>query len=194
MRVTTLCFAVAASVGLVASRAIPETHVVHEWRDSSTGRWTKRDRVQPHVKVPVRIGLKQNREALEKASSWLMDVSHPASEKYGQHWTQEEIIEAFRPAQDSVDAVLEWISNAGGIAKHKITHTDNKAWLAFDASIEDMERLLHADFHEHHHESSGRAMISCDQYHVPKHLQGHIDYITPGVKGIFVESKELKKR
>ena len=194
MHINYLSLAVAASAGLVASRAIPESHVVHERRDISYSKWTKRDRVQPHVRVPVRIGLKQNPEAFEKAQDWLNDVSHPASEKYGQHWTQDEIIEAFQPAQDSVDAVLEWISSVGGIAKHKITHTQNKAWLAFDASIEDMERLVQTEFHEHRHEASGRAVISCDEYHVPKHIQEHIDYITPGVKGIHVESGELKKR
>lgn len=34
-------------------------------------------------------------------------------------------------------------------------------------------------------------MVACDQYHVPKAIQGHIDYITPGVKGI---KTSLRKR
>jgi len=74
------------------ARALPTdniiTHVVHEKRDfaGSSGRWTKGDRVASHVKVPVRVGLKQSAEAMEKAQGWLMEVSHPASGKFGQHW------------------------------------------------------------------------------------------------------------
>ena len=75
-----------AAVGLVSARALPESHVVHERRDDRSSEWVKRDRVAPHLKVPVRIGLKQSKDALEMAHEWLMDVSHPASGRYGQHW------------------------------------------------------------------------------------------------------------
>lgn len=153
----------ATCIGLAASRALPETHVVHERRSTiDTGRWIKRDRVAGHLRVPVRVGLKQRN--LHKAEDWLLEVSHPFSSKYGQHWTPEEVVDAFQPAKESVDAVLDWITSVSGIEKHKITHTDNKAWLAFDASIDDMEKLVNAEFHEHHHESSGRAMISCGMF------------------------------
>ncbi|KAK1066330.1 hypothetical protein LTR74_007217 [Friedmanniomyces endolithicus] len=174
----------------------PNSHVIHEKRDfaGSSGRWTKGDRVASHVKVPVRVGLKQSAEAMEKAERWLMEVSHPQSGKFGQHWTQDEIIEAFQPASDSVDAVMDWISKTASIPKQRITHTDNKAWLAFDASVADLESLLRTEYHEHHDTATGRSMITCDQYHVPAHLVDHIDYITPGVKGVHVHSSDLKKR
>ncbi|KAK0805019.1 hypothetical protein LTR75_007450 [Friedmanniomyces endolithicus] len=174
----------------------PNSHVIHEKRDfaGSSGRWTKGGRVASHVKVPVRVGLKQSAEAMEKAERWLMEVSHPQSGKFGQHWTQDEIIEAFQPASDSVDAVMDWISKTASIPKQRITHTDNKAWLAFDASVADLESLLRTEYHEHHDTATGRSMITCDQYHVPAHLVDHIDYITPGIKGVHVHSSTLKKR
>ncbi len=74
------------------ARAFPAdttvSHVIHEKRDvaGSSGRWTKGDRVASHVKVPVRVGLKQSAEAMEKAERWLMEVSHPQSGKFGKHW------------------------------------------------------------------------------------------------------------
>ena len=108
--------------------------------------------------------------------------------------TQDEIIEAFQPASDSVDAVMDWISKTASIPKQRITHTDNKAWLAFDASVADLESLLRTEYHEHHDTATGRSMITCDQYHVPAHLVDHIDYITPGVKGVHVHSSDLRKR
>ena len=81
-----LLLLLAATVDLATARAVPASHVVHERRGASSATWVKRDRVEPHIKLPVRIGLKQNKQALEQAQAWLMDVSHPASESYGQHW------------------------------------------------------------------------------------------------------------
>lgn len=151
--------AASALLDTVAARAIPESHVVHERRHASSTRWVKRDRVASHVKVPVRIGLKQNQDALAKAQAWLMEVSHPESEKFGQHWTQDEVIETFAPSHDSVATVKDWIASVLG--EKPVTHSDNRAWLAFDASVSELESLVHATYHEHHHEASGRATISC---------------------------------
>ena len=165
-----------AIVTWAAARGIPAGHILHERRglDGARG-WVKRDRVAGHIQLPVRIGLQQNHDALEKAHDWLMDVSHPASKNYGQHWTQDEVNEAFSPTDDTVAAVKQWLKTAGAISGDRITHTDNKAWLAFDASTEDMEKLLHAEFHEHQHTVSGESIISCNEYHIPAHLRDHID-------------------
>lgn len=79
--------AAASSIELAAALAIPDTHVLHEKRELAHGaQWVKRNRVESHIKLPVRIGLKQNAEATEKAVGWLMEVSDPKSEKYGEHW------------------------------------------------------------------------------------------------------------
>lgn len=86
MRISLLPLLAAAAIDLVASAAVPASHVVHERREVPSPRYTKRSRVEPHIKLPVRIGLKQDSEALEHAQRWLMDVSHPASENFGRHW------------------------------------------------------------------------------------------------------------
>jgi tripeptidyl-peptidase-1 len=138
----------------------------------------------------MRIGLRQSN--LDKAEEWLMEVSRPRSSKYGQYWTQEAVLEAFQPAQDSVDLVGQWLETAG-IAKNRITHSENKQWLAFDATPEEAERLTHAQYHEYEH-PKGYAMVGCEEYFIPKHLQEHIDYITPGVKRSIVSGPGITKR
>lgn len=45
--------------------------------------------------LPMRIALAQSN--LDKGEEWLMDVSHPTSEKYGKHWTAEDVANAFAP-------------------------------------------------------------------------------------------------
>jgi tripeptidyl-peptidase I len=74
------------AAALTAARAVPDSYQVHERREVEHSKWIKRDRIAPHITLPVRVGLKQNSHAAENAHSWLMDVSHPGSAKYGQHW------------------------------------------------------------------------------------------------------------
>lgn len=47
--------------------------------------------------------------------------------------------------------------------------------------MEDAEALLATEFHEYEHIESGGIVPSCEQYHLPKHISLHVDYITPGI-------------
>ena len=106
--------------------------------------------------------------------------SNPSSPNYAKFWTPEEVTEAFKPSDESVEAVHTWLVDAG-IAKSSITHTANKAWLAFFATASQAEQLLHTEYYEHQDTVTGGILPACDQYHLPKHIQKHVDYVTPGV-------------
>jgi len=159
--------------------AVPNSHVVHEERELVPGRWIKRDRVRSSAVLPVRIGLTQAN--LDQAHEFLMDVSHPTSPNYGKHWTSEEVIEAFRPTDETVEAVRSWLVDSG-IPSGAITHSDNKGWLAFNVPAEKVEALLHTEYHEYEDKRTGGILPACDRYHVPADIREHIDYITPGIK------------
>jgi tripeptidyl-peptidase-1 len=77
--------------------------------------------------------------------------------------------------------VREWLVSSG-IDKDSITLSGNKAWLAFTATAERMEALLHTEYFEFEDAATGGIMPACDRYHVPKHVQEHLDYITPGIR------------
>ena len=141
----------AASAAAVALPA-PASHVVLEERHAAPERWVKRSRVHPDSVLPVRIGLVQNN--LDKSHEFLMDVSHPDSPNYGKHWTPEQVIEAFQPSSETVETVKEWLKSAG-IPLSTVTHSDNKAWLAFHAPASKMEELLHTEYHEYEDTISG---------------------------------------
>lgn len=79
----------------VASPVTRINHVVHEKRDAAPPGWQSRDRVEGHLKMPLRIGLKQRN--LDMGSYYLDEVSNPRSSKYGQHWSHEDIVEMFSP-------------------------------------------------------------------------------------------------
>lgn len=141
----------------------------------------------------MRIGLSQRN--LGNAHKYLLDVSDPDSPNYGKHWTSEQVIEVFRPATESVEAVREWLTEFGISAK-RVTLSENKAWLAFNVSGQEAERLLHAEFYEYEDSVTGGKIPGCDAYHVPKKLQKHIDYISPGIKLLapFTSGRSKKKR
>lgn len=155
----------------------------------------KRNRVSRTKILPVRIGLTQN---LDRAEEHLLDISHPHSANYGRLWTADQVIEAFKPSDEAVDAVKEWLA-AHGITEG-VVQSDNKAWLAFDAPASTVESLLDTEYYEYEDAKTGGVLPACDKYHVPGVIQEHIDYITPGIKlmapvgGDAAASDELRRR
>lgn len=195
-RIVSLTAIVAALAAFVAARPAPSTHTVHEKRDGLHHRWANPSRIRSDADIHVRVGLKQNN--LHRGHEYLMDVlvnlpliinsdiltsysSHPDSKNYGKFWTEEEVIEMFAPSDESVNAVKTWLIESG-ISDARITHSDNKGWLAFIATGEELQTLLHTDFYQYEDLETGDTAVSTEIYHVPKHIKEHIDYITPGIR------------
>ena len=88
--------------------------------------------------------------------------SDPGSPNYTKHYSPEQVIELFKPSDETVEAVRSWLVDAG-IAAHRITHSDNKGWLAFDATAEEAEGLLQTEYHTYEHSQTGNKALACDQ-------------------------------
>lgn len=88
-------FVLASLAVLGSASPAARSHVVHEKRDSIPSGWQARDRVESHIKMPLRVGLKQRN--LDMGPYYLDEVSNPHSSKYGQHWSADEIVEMFAP-------------------------------------------------------------------------------------------------
>ncbi|ORY56843.1 alkaline serine protease [Pseudomassariella vexata] len=163
-----------------AKRTIPGSHIQHEKRTEEQGRrWVKFSQAQHDAKLPMRIGLKQRN--LQEGHDLLMDISDPNSESYGKHLSAAQVIDLFAPSDDSVDAVTQWLVTSG-IPRFTISQSSNKQWIQFDAPVRKVEELLMADYHVYKHRDTGVKNVACEEYHVPKGVQEHIDYITPGIK------------
>ena len=171
--------------------------VAHETRKSTQASElaASRSRVEAEAILPMRIALKPNEQALSKAETWLMEVSDPASEHFGRHWSQDEVVAAFRPAAESVHAVTAWLN---GLGVTDVTHTDNKQWLAFDIAAAKAEAIFHTEYFEH--ESKGKDgriqgfEASCDKYYLPARLTEHIDFVKPGVQSSDITGRTLRSR
>ncbi|TGO32531.1 hypothetical protein BHYA_0309g00090 [Botrytis hyacinthi] len=186
--VSVVSLAIAAIVNAAPSSV---KHVVHEKRNAPPSDWVKGSRLEGSAIVPMRIGLTQTN--LDNGYDYLIELSDPDSANYGKYWSPKEVHDKFAPPEETLKSVKAWLASSG-IHHSRISHYENKGWLAFDASVEEAERLLNAEFHEHEHKFSSSVRVGCDEYHLPEHLVPHIDYITPGVKLAPVKKRSVKTK
>jgi tripeptidyl-peptidase-1 len=69
----------------------------------------------------------------------------------------------FAPSEESVQAVREWLTMFG-IHESRVVQSDNKGWIAFDATVEEAEELLLTEYYEHEHNYSPNVRVGCDEY------------------------------
>ncbi|KAF2121046.1 peptidase S8/S53 domain-containing protein [Lophiotrema nucula] len=171
-------FSVAAFAVLTGASPVTNPHVVHEKRSSAPIGWIKREPLESRAVLPISIALAQ--ENLDKGYEWLMEVSHPTSSKYGQHWNASDIASAFAPSDDTVAAVKAWLVSAG-VASHRVEQSDSRGWLKFKATVEEAEELFKAKYHIYEHSETGQQHAACEEYSVPASLKEKIDFVTPTV-------------
>ena len=172
--------ALAALGALVASTAAAPSvnHVLHEKRGVLPPGWGQEQELDENNILPMKIGLAQSN--LDKAEEYLLEISHPDSPKFGQHWSAKQIAETFAPSQETVDSVMYWLQTSG-IAPERISRSQSLGWLHFDATVAEAEQLLKTKYHVYTHEASGKPHVACSEYHVPAHISPHVDFITPTV-------------
>ncbi|GAM86182.1 hypothetical protein ANO11243_041930 [Dothideomycetidae sp. 11243] len=193
MHLLPLILASAAAFVNAAPAAAPRpAYTLHQKRDVQSSQWLKRSEVQADAQFPMRIGLTQGN--LDNGHKWVMDVSDPKSANYGKHWSQQDVVDAFAPSDDSVRNVADWLM-ANGVDKSSIKQSKNKGWIQFDTTADQAGSLFATKFYEHEHATkSGRLAVACDEYSVPSHLTEHIDYITPGVVPAKLKRTAITKR
>ncbi|KAJ6562638.1 subtilisin-like protein [Mycena capillaripes] len=166
-----LAFLLTKSPGALAGTVVHEKRVDHPSLIHSR-------RLEGHVSVPLKIGLKQKNT--EHLADHLLSVSDPQSPYFGHHWSPDKIADVFAPANETRDAVSAWLSDAG--FGHRLRFSHNKAWIHIEnATVDEVEALLDTEYHAYTHES-GEEHAACDSYSLPEHIAHHIDIITPTVQ------------
>lgn len=180
----------ALGIGLSLASPASRNHVRHESRVNSPY-WIKRTRAAPETTLPVRIGLAQPN--LHIGHDRLMEISDPRSEKYGQYMSAKEVGDLFRPSGGSIDTVRNWL-HSSGIDNERHEVSAGRGWLKFEASVDELESLLATQYHIFHHVPTQEDHIGCSEYHVPQHIQEHIDFITPTVSFAKVKRGDKMKK
>ena len=146
---------VAAACGSLASPTPSRRagYVVHEKRDTIPAAWSRVRRLESDTVLRMRFGLKQNN--LDKLEEMLMDISHPDSPNYGQHWSVDKIADTFRPSYDTINAVKIWLEESG-MDKDRMRLSPSRGWIDINATAAEIEELLDTEYHVYTHETTGQ--------------------------------------
>jgi tripeptidyl-peptidase-1 len=150
-------FILAIFAGVCLAAPSPANHhVVHEKRAADPIDWTKSRRLEGHKVLPMRFGLTQ--QNIHRLEEMLLAVSHPDSPTYGQHWTPAQIVDTFAPSRDTIGAVTDWLMDAG-FSRNRFRLSTSKGWIELNATVEEVENLLDAEYHVYRHSESGDEQI-----------------------------------
>ncbi|KAI0696743.1 subtilisin-like protein [Cytidiella melzeri] len=171
--------AVVALLALATSAIGSYPFVRHESRRALPPLWEQAHRAPADATLPLRIGLAQSN--IDRIEEYLLDVSHPESSNYGNHWSAAEVADMFRPSSETVDVVREWLVKEG-IDPSKIQLSKNGGWIEAKVSVAEAEDLLKTEYHVYNHATTGVKHVGCASgYHVPEHVSKHVELITPTV-------------
>src|ERR1700722_2646508 len=123
---------------------------VHEIRTHTPLGWSYSHRHNLTSVLPLRFGLIQPN--IHNIEEYLLAVSHPDSPDYGKHWTPAQVAKTFAPTDETVNTVRDWLLSEG-FARERVRVTPTKAWIEVNATVEEAERLLFAEYSVYKHES-----------------------------------------
>lgn len=186
---------VALALGLlVSAEPFLSPYRVHERRGHIPAGWSYDRKHDSAAAIPLRFALKQSN--IDAIGDFLMEVSQPESAGYGKHWSAGEVFRKFSPSAESIGAVLAWLEE-NGFDSSRAKLTRNRGWIEVQATVEEAERLLQTEYHVYGHETGQEhvgeqhssssdfvnftSCVACDSYHLPEHVQSHVDFVTPTV-------------
>lgn len=125
-------------------------HVVHERRAAEPLAWSLARRLESDKILPMRFGLAQRN--VDRIEDMLMEVSHPDSPTYGQHYSAAQIVDTFSPSKETIEAVTNWLTDSG-FSRDRLRLAPNNGWIHINATVAEVEELLKTEYHVYSHPS-----------------------------------------
>src|ERR1700722_3455154 len=122
----------------------------HEKRSAVPSGWSHLRKHHASNVLPLRFALSQSN--IDNIGEYLNDVAHPDSPNYSNHWTPGKIASTFAPSLDTIDTVRNWLL-ASGFSSDQVKLTATKGWIEVNATVNEAEKLLLAQYHVYKHES-----------------------------------------
>jgi tripeptidyl-peptidase-1 len=170
-----LTFLTVLTLGLSVLAVHPYTLV--QKRSSVPSGWSHAAKHNQSAILPLRFGLTQPN--IHNIEEFLLDVSDPDSPNYGNHWTPAQVADKFRPTDDTISTVRNWLVDSG-IRTERVRVTRTRTWIELNATVEEAERLLRTEYHVYQHHT-GMKHIACEEYYLPEHVVPHVDLVTPTI-------------
>ncbi|KAL6245988.1 hypothetical protein RBB50_007141 [Rhinocladiella similis] len=125
------------------------------------------------IKFHIAVQQEEKQALLEQH---LLQISTPGHDKYGQHYSSEQLAALLQPNADVSGAITAWLYDSG-IPRANIQ--DNGDWISFVTTVEQAEVILDTHFHYFHHVTDDVPLVRTLKYSVPDHLHRHIQMIQP---------------
>jgi tripeptidyl-peptidase-1 len=147
-------------------------------RSSVPSGWSHAAKHNQSAILPLRFGLTQPN--IHNIEEFLLDVSDPDSPNYGNHWTSAQVADKFRPTDDTISTVRNWLVDSG-IRMERVRLTRTRTWIELNATVEEAERLLRTEYHVYQHHTG---MKHIGKYHPT--CSSFIRSSIPSMRGILL--------
>jgi tripeptidyl-peptidase-1 len=57
---------------------------------------------------------------------------------------------------------MSWLADTG-IASARVSQSANQQWIQFDGTIQELENLLHTEYHVYEHKRTGLQDVACEK-------------------------------
>ena len=111
--------------------------------------WVKQRPAPPDHGMTLRISLKQPN--FNKLEEHLYAVSDPASPRYGQHLSKEQVQDLVAPSSHGLSVVNDWLASMG-FNVHELVRSPSSDWVKVDTTVKQAEEMLNTV--QLHHETN----------------------------------------
>merc|ERR1711871_184149 len=122
------------------------------------------------TEIPITFYLKETNS--EKIKAEALAVSDPASPRYGQHLTSEEVYAITAPAQSSVDAVSSWLASAN--VHHTVVQGRR---VHASMSLGAASTLFNTQFSQLSHATRNVSVTRAEAYELPTEVDSAVDAV-----------------
>ncbi|KAK1238142.1 hypothetical protein MKX08_002721 [Trichoderma sp. CBMAI-0020] len=126
----------------------------------------------PASPVQIQIAISQGNTDL--AIDSLLKISDPTSREYGQHWSAQQVAEAFAPSKQNLKIVTDWLSNEG-IVPARLSPSHARGHFLIRSTLGEAERIFNVTCS---YKSGQMNKLKCTDYSIPKSVSHLVDYIT----------------
>ncbi|KAJ3549709.1 hypothetical protein NM208_g376 [Fusarium decemcellulare] len=133
----------------------------------------------PESEAPdvVRAAVAFHQSRIPEAESLLLDISNPASDKFGQYLDNQAVDELFAPSEGSQHKVLSWLEDAG-IDMTSVRLKKAAAVMEFSARLDQLDRLLKTKHYIVRDDETGELRLKSSTHDIPPELEDHVQFVT----------------
>ncbi|KKK25020.1 hypothetical protein AOCH_000629, partial [Aspergillus ochraceoroseus] len=136
--------------------------------------WIRESPASPSRLMTFHISLHQENAA--RFEQMVIDMSTPGHDSYGRHMKRDDVRDALRPSERTVEKVRSWLESEHVPPQSIHTHGN---WVTFKVPVSQAESLLRTQFHRYFHQQTGAHAVRTLAYSVPEDLHPAIQLIQP---------------